>query len=725
MSDGIPLLSKDYHRESGGSYDTYQIINNSHVAGQITMTNLGDQNTTTTTTTTTTNTHHQQQQQQQDESSNSIEYQVLADGKLTNRHSKYAAVPVEPPTAEDLGITAQTSKLEAKHTIQNHMFGFRPFKSKIIKKKVHTSTKNLYVDNPVITKGVSSVGNYFYAIFFGAPVAFFFCLTAAILACTVIALPYARVIWSLKGFVLWPFGKYYQITAPSLASNLSMGGERQPLRRGSLDTSQPPTMALRIGLVVYYILGAPILIVVQGLVLIFCWMIVVMIPTAKMHTKILLSLLRHPLSVRVEEYTPRSDCQILLYPVEAINVYYYKFTVAGMNVVLVNLLPFVILSLVFGYFLDHLVHPMVMFLCCIMSTIPLSYYNGMAIASLSAQTSFAIGALINTSFGSIIELILYVVTLYKHQEDVVRSALTGALLGSVLLIPGLSMVVGGLKHKEQKFNPTVMGVSTVLMMVAVIGAFAPTIFYKIYGDYTLTCSGCITIDGVMNCGKCGYTQIDLDDDPVYTTKARNLMYIISGVLPVAYFIGLLFTLKTHTHILYPNEGGKGHGHGHGGDSEDGDSSMWGKKECIFVLCVCTTMFALVSEKLVESIDPVSQTLGLSHSFLGLTVLGVVPAIGEYINAIQFALHNNMPLALEIGASTAVQIILFQMPVLVFISAVMNHLRNAGSFTLIFPLMDFFAVFFGVVVMNLVFNNGKTNYFIGSTLYPPDLVENKS
>eukprot|EP01133_Synstelium_polycarpum_P008926 gene8926-10458_t len=99
-------------------------------------------------------------------------------------------------------------------------------------------------------------------------------------------------------------------------------------------------------------------------------------------------------------------------------------------------LPLVILSLVFGYFLDHLVHPM--------SFLPD----------------------INTSFGSIIELILYDVTLYKHQEDVVRSALTGALLSSVLLIPGLSMVVGGLKHKEQKFNPTVMGVCTVLTMVA-------------------------------------------------------------------------------------------------------------------------------------------------------------------------------------------------------------------------------------------------------------------
>lgn len=117
------------------------------------------------------------------------------------------------------------------------------------------------------------------------------------------------------------------------------------------------------------------------------------------------------------------------------------------------------LSLIFGYFLSHQIHPIVIFGCSLLSTIPLSYYNGMAIASLSAQTSFAIGALINASFGSIIELILYVVSIKAQMEDVARAALTGALLGALLLIPGLSMIIGGIKYKEQKFNPAATGVS--------------------------------------------------------------------------------------------------------------------------------------------------------------------------------------------------------------------------------------------------------------------------
>ncbi|GAM20930.1 hypothetical protein SAMD00019534_041050 [Acytostelium subglobosum LB1] len=646
-------------------------------------------------------------------SNNTYNYNDIEQNELRQtRVSLYASMPDVPPTAEDMGITADTSSIEAKHKIQNHMFGFRPFKSKIYKKRLEDlspEVRTLYnaSDTVFVDKSINTVGNYLYSIFFGSVLFVVFALVSLLLFITYFGIPYAKITWNLKGFVFWPFGKYLQ----KLMSH-NYEGERQPLRRIGHHRSHLNVSI--VGTVIWYILGVPFLLLAEVMVIIFTWMIVIMIPTAKTHFQILKGLLTDPLSLRVESTIPRTDSEIILFPVEAFNLYYYKFTVSGLNVCLVNLLPFVILSLVFGYFLESHINPVGLFVSCLLSTIPLSYYNGMAIASLSAQTSFAIGALINASFGSMIELILYVVTINGAQEDVARSAITGSLLGALLLIPGLSMVIGGIKHKEQRFNPAVMGVSTVLLMVAVVGTFTPTIFYKIYGAYNLTCGNCVDVNGALNCASCAYVQNSLDSDPVYTGKARTLMYIVSAFLPLAYIIGLLFTLKTHTHILHPVDGGPAIKDEHHVES-DGTEVIWSKKQCIVVLLLCTTMFALVSDKMVEAIDPVVSTLGLTHEFLGVTILGIIPSAAEYLNAIQFAIHNNMPLSLEIGASAAVQITLFQMPVLVYICAIINHLSSKGSFTLIFPFMDFFVVFFSVVVMNLVFTNGKTNYFIGSIL----------
>ena len=78
----------------------------------------------------------------------------------------------------------------------------------------------------------------------------------------------------------------------------------------------------------------------------------------------------------------------------------------------------------------------------LLSIVPLSYYIGTAISSLSAQLgSFALGAVLNASFGSFIELMVYFAAIYQGGlNSLVQAGVTGSLLGVMLLLPGLSMV---------------------------------------------------------------------------------------------------------------------------------------------------------------------------------------------------------------------------------------------------------------------------------------------
>lgn len=105
--------------------------------------------------------------------------------------------------------------------------------------------------------------------------------------------------------------------------------------------------------------------------------------------------------------------------------------------------------------------------------------------------------MINATFGSIIELIIYWAAIRQGELDqMVQAAVTGTLLGMLLLLPGLSMICGGLIYPDQRFSAEAAGVSSVLLIVSIIGAFTPTIFFQIYGGYQLECLGCKNVTNV-------------------------------------------------------------------------------------------------------------------------------------------------------------------------------------------------------------------------------------
>lgn len=55
-----------------------------------------------------------------------------------------------------------------------------------------------------------------------------------------------------------------------------------------------------------------------------------------------------------------------------------------------------------------------------------------------------------------------------------------------------------------------------------------------------------------------------------------------------------------------------------------------------------------------------------------------------------------------------------MPFLVIFSAIANHTHGV-QFSLIFPVLNLFAIFLGVMIVNYISTNGKTNYFEGTAL----------
>ena len=94
------------------------------------------------------------------------------------------------------------------------------------------------------------------------------------------------------------------------------------------------------------------------------------------------------------------------------------------------------------------------------------------------------GSLLNVTFGNAAEIIIAIVAINAGLIDLVKASITGAILGNILLIFGLSILAGGFRYKEQHFSQENAGLQSSMLFLAIIGLAVPTILV-----YTLNAEG--------------------------------------------------------------------------------------------------------------------------------------------------------------------------------------------------------------------------------------------
>ena len=243
--------------------------------------------------------------------------------------------------------------------------------------------------------------------------------------------------------------------------------------------------------VFFYFLIAPLLLLASGI----CWFLVFWIPMGKATMLLFYHLRRHPLALSFHSDAAYSrgpsstSSSILLCTYRAVGLRYWKYTIDGTNIFLINLIGVVIFAIFDYWVLDvalglnsWIIHPALIFALALFSIIPLAYFIGQAVASISAQSSMGVGAAINAFFSTIVEVFLYCVALNQGKGKLVEGSIIGSIFAGILFLPGLSMCFGAIKRKTQRFNVRSAGVTSTMLLFAVIAAFGPTLFYQIYGS---------------------------------------------------------------------------------------------------------------------------------------------------------------------------------------------------------------------------------------------------
>ena len=65
------------------------------------------------------------------------------------------------------------------------------------------------------------------------------------------------------------------------------------------------------------------------------------------------------------------------------------------------------------------------------------------------------------------------------ETEIVKASLTGSIIGNMLMVLGLSMLLGGWKHKELRFNRLAAETGSGMMVLAVVALVIPAIYASV------------------------------------------------------------------------------------------------------------------------------------------------------------------------------------------------------------------------------------------------------
>ena len=315
---------------------------------------------------------------------------------------------------------------------------------------------------------------------------------------------------------------------------------------------------------------------------------------------------------------------------------------------------------------------LLIFLASSLAILPLAGWMGRATEQLAERMGEGVGGLLNATFGNAAELIIALAALRAGLHDVVKASIIGSIVGNILLVLGAAMLAGGLRYREQHYNPAGARSQATMLTLAAIALVLPAAFQIAAGS---------TPEGL-----------------------GRFSLSISVVLLLVYLLYLIFTLVTHASLFAGS---------HALEEGEAHATPWPVSRSALVLAAATAAVAWISEIMVGAIEPTAHQLGLSNVF----VVAILGNAAEHATAITVALKNRMDLSLSIAIGSSVQVALFVAPLLVLVSLFLGP----APMDLAFPAGLVLIVLLSVLITSQVAGDGRSDWLKGLQLLAVYLV----
>jgi len=169
-------------------------------------------------------------------------------------------------------------------------------------------------------------------------------------------------------------------------------------------------------------------------------------------------------------------------------------------------------------------------LCFILSgisLIPLAERLSFVTEQVAEHTNGTIGALVNATFGNAPELLIAIAALRSDFYRVVQLAMLGSMLTNMLLVFGVSCVVGGLRWQIQELRLTSGNINVLMLLLSTAGIVMPSV---------------LSVSGHLS-----ELETVTDAERVSSSNETSLSRFSAFVTLALYLCYLVFQLGTHRH----------------------------------------------------------------------------------------------------------------------------------------------------------------------------------
>ncbi|KAH7119912.1 vacuolar calcium ion transporter-like protein /H(+) exchanger [Dendryphion nanum] len=367
----------------------------------------------------------------------------------------------------------------------------------------------------------------------------------------------------------------------------------------------------------------------------------------------------------------------------------------------VNLLwPFVPVAFILHFVTPHL--PLLVFAFSYVAMIPVANLLGFAGQEYARKMPKVSGILIETAFGGIVEIILFLVLIVQHKSGdgssehgnlipVIQAAILGSILTNLLLCLGACFFVGGLRQRSQKFHASISEVGTGLLCVAGFGLLIPSAYYSALKGSAVP----------IAVGHHSFTETILQ------ANVLSISRITSILLMVAFAVFIYYNAHTHHSIFDSVLEADEH---HDLDREaDLSKPKFTFTECFIALIFSVAIVTLLAILLVSRIEDVVEA-GIPDQFLGLILLPLVEKAAEHLTAVDEAWDGQINFALFHCIGPSIQTALFNAPLVVIAGWLLGK-----DMDLNFEIFMVVLLVLSIVVVGNFLRDGESNYLEGVLL----------